>query len=201
MGDARVLLDLVSCKFEVEGSEDFVSKELTEIRELLKAGLLPVQQAQAEDEDGPELAPQADGPKRDEEVDDGSAHHAQTAKRRPRQRKHSAYQVITLDLRGSGGNSLQDFVKAKNPKGNPDRYVTVAYWLKTHHSLDEIGDNHIYTCFKTLNWPLPTDIRKIFANAKRRNGFFDVGSKLGMFRLNVVGENRVEHRLPKQGKK
>lgn len=199
LGEVKAYLDLIGCVFELDGTEDFVAHQLAEIRELVKSGLLPVQQTaetETERDDGnTEVAGEASA------LESGAVTAgAQSPKRKARQRKRAAYKVLTLDLHGKDHDSLQDFVKAKNPRSGPDRLAVVAHWLKTHLKLDEIGFDHVYTCYKTLNWPVPASIRSALKDAARRNGYFDGGAKPGLYRLTVVGENRVEHVLPEQAK-
>ncbi|OJV03484.1 MAG: hypothetical protein BGO16_04255 [Nitrobacter sp. 62-23] len=43
-----------------------------------------------------------------------------------------------------------------DPKSNHRRYLAIAAWLHDHRALEAVTADHIYTCYRHLNWP--TDI-------------------------------------------
>lgn len=193
MSEARVHLDLVTCDFEFEGTTDFVRDELRELRELVRAGLLPVSSVVAEEEglDEEPSAPQS-------EASAGSATEAEGASKSKKARSRSVHtpKVIKLDLTGGGKNSLEAFAESKKPKSDMDKYEVIAYWLKSALNLDEVGPDHMYTCFKALKWRVPSNIGQGFRNAKRSHAAFEFGSQPGVYTMTHLGDNRVELDLP-----
>lgn len=67
------------------------------------------------------------------------------------------------------------------------------YWLKHEAGVTPVTLSHVYTAFKTINWPIPADLAnaiqragtKNYVNSKNRD---DIG-------LTTHGENLVEHQL------
>lgn len=193
MGEARAHLDLVSCVFELEGSTDFVKEELRELRELVRARLLPLSPAEEE-----ELDEAPDSNHTTEQESPGEPVRSENTVKTKKSKSRQTYtpKVIKIDLTGGGKNSLDAFVESKKPKSDMDKYEVVAYWLKTALNLEDVGPDLMYTCFKALKWRSPKDFGQPFRNAKSQHAAFDSGAQPGNYRLNHIGEIRVEHDMP-----
>lgn len=194
MGEVKAHLDLTQCVFEFEGDKDFVVKELVELRELVKAGLLPVQPAVSEDE---QVVAECDVNASESGGADLADSSTPLAKKN-KQRKVQPPKILNLDFRGNGRVALQGYAEEKKPTSDADKFVVIAHWLKTELNLDDVGNDHIYTCFKALKWRIPKDIAQGFRNAKNRLGAFGNGATAGTFRLTTVGENRATLDLPRK---
>lgn len=94
-----------------------------------------------------------------------------------------------LDLT-SGDMPLIQYVQEKNPDTHGKRYLVIAAWLKEYRQLDEIQDDHIYTCYRMLKQNTVCDIGSVFRGCKRQ-GWFSPGSKRGWYVVNHVGLNQV----------
>lgn len=88
---------------------------------------------------------------------------------------------------------LADFVQAKNPDGDMDKYAVIAVWFKQFVNTDEITIDHIFTAYKALGWQaqLPDDLSQTFRNLKNNKNWFDSGSKRGCYKVNWNGESAV----------
>lgn len=100
--------------------------------------------------------------------------------------------VIELDLTGKNDVTLQHFANQKKPQGLSERCLLAASWLKNHADVDEVTTNHIFTCFKILDWtPHPSSYRTLMNDMKQKQKSLDRGSTAGSFKINLHGENLV----------
>jgi hypothetical protein len=80
-----------------------------------------------------------------------------------------------------------------SPKNVEQKVTVCVYWLKHEAGVTPVTLSHVYTAFKTINWPIPADLAnaiqragtKNYVNSKNRD---DIG-------LTTHGENLVEHQL------
>jgi hypothetical protein len=97
--------------------------------------------------------------------------------------------LLDLDLT-SGDVPFKTFMEQKKPAGDNKRYLVVAQWLKTYLNIDEITMDHVYTCYRSLNWNVPDDaaapLRSIKAKAWMRKG-----TTKGAYAITHIGEGVV----------
>lgn len=106
-----------------------------------------------------------------------------------------------LDLRASGSRpAFVDFVKEKAPTSDAEFNTIAVYYLSRLCGIADISQNHLYTCYKTAKRKVPTNMAQSVRNAHDRTSSleFDRGPK--NIRLTTIGENMVEHDLPRAGK-
>jgi hypothetical protein len=124
-------------------------------------------------------------------VDEGDA--AAPSPRKPSgngaKKKLPVPSVLDLDLT-SGSMPFVQYLQHKNPGNHSQRYLVIAAWLKEYRQLDEIGIDHIYTCYRTLNLNVVRDVGGVFRGCKRQ-GWFHSGSQPGLFIINHVGLGQV----------
>ena len=106
------------------------------------------------------------------------------------------YQIVDVDLHPKGKISLKDFYNEKAPKSDPEKYITIIYYLVSHAGVTDVGIDHIYTAFKQLGLKVP-DIRKGLNNTRGRHEWVAFAAK-GPISLTRIGENTVEHDLLRQ---
>lgn len=70
----------------------------------------------------------------------------QRAPRRPAQTP----KVISIDL--DSDPSLASFAEKFKPNSHHTRYLIIAAWLHEHRSIDAITADHVYTCYRSLEW-------------------------------------------------
>ena len=56
--------------------------------------------------------------------------------------------------------------------------------------------SHIISCYNEVNEKKSVNVPQLFKNIKHRKGWLDVGEISGSVRVNIAGENLVEHDLP-----
>ena len=104
-------------------------------------------------------------------------------------KKRPVPSVLDLDLT-SGSTPFVQYFQQKNPDTHSKRYLVIAAWLKEYRQIEEIGIDHIYTCYRTLNLNVVRDVGSIFRGDKRQ-GWFHSGSQAGFFAINHVGLGQV----------
>ncbi len=113
-----------------------------------------------------------------------------TPKARRKQVPKAPTFLSSLDLT-TAPVSLQDFVTAKNPTALNDKYLVVATWFKEQMKTDEINIDHIFTAFRTLDWPTPDDLAAIFRTLKHSKQYFDKGDSVGGYKVTFLATNYV----------
>jgi hypothetical protein len=90
--------------------------------------------------------------------------------------------------------SIEDFIKAKGPDNDLDKYIVIAVWYKQEFKTEEISIDHIFTAYDKLGWraQLPgPDPSQTLRNLKNNKNWLVKGSKNGMFKVNWNGEDAV----------
>jgi len=103
--------------------------------------------------------------------------------------------VKDLNLRAEGAQSFRDFARGKKPTSNLKKCTVAVYYLSRVLSVPGINANHVYTCFKDVNWRVPSSLHKTLAETASRHGWLDT-SDMENIALTPRGETLVEHDLP-----
>ncbi len=107
--------------------------------------------------------------------------------------------IKDLDLRKDDANSsLRDFYSEKQPATFLERNAVFVYYLQRLKEVASIGPNHIFTCYKEVNLRVPGAFYQSLLDT-RTKGWIDTTDTEDM-RITTVGENFVEHDLPRQTK-
>lgn len=97
--------------------------------------------------------------------------------------------IIELDLESSDV-PFKAFWKQKNPIEQSKRYLVIAAWLHLYRSIDDVTDDHIYTCYRTMGLNVPKDVSGPLRKMKQA-GWFGSGKSKGSFAINHVGLGEV----------
>jgi hypothetical protein len=125
-------------------------------------------------------------------------------KRKPSKRKSKAQPTKArlsimkdLNLRPSNKKSFKDFAEEKKPTSNDMKSTVAVFYLRRYTGIQKISINHIYTCYKECKWRIPSDMANSIRQTSSRHGWIDP-SDLDDIQLSTLGENLVEHDLPKE---
>lgn len=102
-----------------------------------------------------------------------------------------------LNLKPKGKKSLDEFAETKKPNSHNEKGTVAAYYLKHVLALSAITESHIFTCFKHMKWRVPTNLSNTLAYTASQYGWLDT-SNLQDIKMTTIGENLVEHDLPKK---
>ena len=107
--------------------------------------------------------------------------------------------VKGLNFRPQGKTSFRDFAVAKAPRSNDERSAVAVYWLSHDAELTNLTVNHVYSGYKEARWKVPPDLATGMQITASTKGYLNT-SDSNNIRLDVRGENLVEHDLPRATK-
>lgn len=120
-------------------------------------------------------------------------------KKGSRRRTGTPSAIRELDLTPDGKPSLKEFVQEKQPKTNHDKNVVSVYYLAEILELDGVTVNHVFTCYKDMNWREPANLANNLALTASRKRFLNT-AKFDAINLTPAGRNHVQHDLPSSRK-
>jgi hypothetical protein len=124
-------------------------------------------------------------------TEEDSGEHVTRAPQKPRvPRRPSALKVLDLDLK-SGDPNLVKFCESKKSNSDANKTLLIAAWLQKQLKIDEIGADHINTCFRFIGWEVPSDPTAPLRGMKLQ-GWFNSGSSKGLYTITHIGLNEVE---------
>lgn len=172
--------------FEFEGSRDFVAEQVAKITDKFQG--IPPQPVQPE---------ATQGTKQNQTESTESVQRSKYKKLMVEQPKLLA-DLITDSAKIKG---LKEFVNAKKPAGHLERFLVLAFWIKTNLSMEELSIDEMWTAYKILAEKPPRVLIQVFRDAKSKKGWFTIGSSAGRYQLTSIGETYVEHDLPNTNSK
>lgn len=113
-------------------------------------------------------------------------------------RKTSLSIVKDLNLNPDGKKSFKDFALEKLPSTNEKKCTVALYYLSHELGIENITINHIFTCYKNVNWRV-ADLYNVLTLIASRKGWADTKSMENIV-ITTHGENLVEHDLPRKEK-
>lgn len=115
-------------------------------------------------------------------------------------RKEGCQIVKDLDLSGTGGKKpLKVFYEEKQPSSNLERNAVFVFYLKRIAKIAKVNRNHVYTCYKDVDERVPENLIQSLRDTSHHKGWVDT-SMMDDLKIPTVGENFVEHDLPKSKK-
>jgi uncharacterized protein YjhX (UPF0386 family) len=90
----------------------------------------------------------------------------------------------------SGPKSLKDYLEEQQPDGDAKRYLAMTWWLREYRQIAEVGADHIYSCYRSMNWNVPDDVLSVFRRLKRQ-AWVEKGSDPGHYKVNHIGEGQL----------
>lgn len=186
----RVKINLNEGTLEVEGEESFVQAVYNDFKEQLAKGSNRQSSTPSPEKHTTQAqhTPQIDS----------SPKSTSTTKAKQSSAKSMPSIVKSLDLSSRNGNkSLRDFHAEKSPSNAMENNALFVYHLKNNLELDQIGIDHIYTCYKEVSVKPPTALRQSLIDTANRKGWVDTSS-LDNITLSLRGENFIDHDLPRK---
>lgn len=120
-------------------------------------------------------------------------------KRKSTKRSKSIISVDkTLNLNPSGKKSAFEFGSEKAPSNVKEKCVVAVYYLTHIVEMEKVSAQGVFTFFKTLSWPAPADLKNTLQQAGTE-GWLDTKDGDDI-KLTSMGENLVEHDLPRKPK-
>jgi hypothetical protein len=104
----------------------------------------------------------------------------------------------SLNLSPQGKSSAVQFATQKAPASVTQKCVVAVYYLRETIELEKVSVQAVFTFFKHLGWPIPTDLKNTLQQAGSA-GWLDTADGQDI-KLTSLGENLVEHSLPAKAK-
>ncbi len=101
----------------------------------------------------------------------------------------------SLNLSPRNGDAAPEFCSNKRPTSMKEKCVAAVYYMRNMLELEAVGIDQVYTFFKFVGWPVPSDLPNMLAQAGSA-GWLDTSS-LDAIKLTHMGENLIEFKLPK----
>jgi hypothetical protein len=103
--------------------------------------------------------------------------------------------LSNIDL--ASDRTFRSFAAEKNPQTNLDKFLVVAAWFKLHRNTDSITTNHVYTCFRHIEWSCDIKDFNQPLRSLKSDQLMNAGQNKGAYAINHLGLDRVD----KLGKK
>lgn len=104
----------------------------------------------------------------------------------------------SLNLLPKGKETAVQFAAAKSPSNVMQKCVVATYYLRDVIELEKVTVQAVLTFFKTVQWPVPADLKNTLQQAGTA-GWLDTANSEDI-KLTSAGENLVEHSLPAKPK-
>jgi hypothetical protein len=191
--EAKVKINLNEGYLELEGSEEFVSKYL----ELFESKLLA-----AASKDNLDSKKDLGKAGVDNKPEIKSSNKKGSNKTTPSKKGLTRLpkQLMDLNLRPKGKESLKDFYSKYDLKTNFEKNVSFTYYLTKVINIKGITIDHIYTCYKETDQKVPENIYQSLADTKKHKGWIDT-TNMEDIKLSIQGENYIEHDVPRASAK
>lgn len=87
--------------------------------------------------------------------------------------------------------TLAQFLGEKNPEGDNQRYLAIAYWFKNHKAIEAITKDHIHTAYRHMGWHTPKAASQPLRDMKSKQQWFGKGPNKSEYVINHIGENEI----------
>jgi hypothetical protein len=74
--------------------------------------------------------------------------------------------INDFDLSPSGVPSLKDYCMEKDPQNENDKFLVASAWIQTHGGTDPFSGQHLFTCFRAMEWKTQGDMTQPAAPCK-----------------------------------
>ena len=119
---------------------------------------------------------------------EGSELEEQAGSRAKKTRTYTSQKVVDIDLTG-GPQPFAEFVQSKNPGDTIKKFLVCATWLKDQRNISIVDADHIWTCFRHMQWGVQRDMAQPLRDGAR-NGYFKKVSK-GKYEITHIGLDAV----------
>lgn len=97
--------------------------------------------------------------------------------------------IVEIDM--DTATSLKTFANGKDTKSQSKKYLTAAAWLKEHRGVGAITPDHVYTCFRFMDWSVGIpDFGQPLRNLKAKKYFTQNAN--GEYEINHLGLDFVK---------
>ena len=183
----RIRISVGNSYIEIEGTEDYIEKKLKETESFTpimeRLGGATNSSSAVIEGAKPGVKPKT------------------VKKKKPVIRAPESYNVLPdLDLASKDDiPSLEDFYKNKKPSSAMESNTVFIYYLKKLRNISNIGVNHVYSCYKSVNAKAPKALYQSLVDTRGEKGWI-ITTNMDDIGIGIAGENFVELELQKTKK-
>jgi hypothetical protein len=89
------------------------------------------------------------------------------------------------------GMKWKDYAAKKNPETDNEKYLVASLWLTKHAGQETFTANHVFTCFRAMEWTPQKDFSQPLRYMKKQKSYFDAPSR-GNWKLTRPGTDAAE---------
>jgi hypothetical protein len=94
--------------------------------------------------------------------------------------------LADLKLSPEGQTPWKEYAATKNPGIETDRYLVAAGWLTEHGGNEKFRIDHVFTCFRAMDWKMQKDPSQPIRQLKKNKSYFDSLAR-GLWKLTDIG--------------
>lgn len=192
MSNTKVKISIGDDSFEIEGSEEFVTKHLEEFKKLLRG---------SGKSSPPKGKPKAKTKNLTKQVNEGEEKEGKSTPRsKTRAKKVSAER---FDIHGGDGKpSLQKFLDEKKPgRANGPRIAVIGYYVTKILGHDSFSEGQVEYAYRMLGVKRPNHLHQIMINNKNEKDYYEpMEGDESNWQLTRTGEIFVADNLPSEDK-
>ena len=91
-----------------------------------------------------------------------------------------------FNLAPTGVSAWKDFAAERDPQSDNDKCLVASLWIQTHGGVDPFTGNHLFTCFRAMDWKTQVDMIQPLRGLKSKKSYYDNPSH-GKWRLTTIG--------------
>lgn len=182
----RIKITVGEATIEIEGSEAYVDKKLAD------PGTFNALTKQISDWATPPVPAYTKN-----EIKEPTNKKPKEARKRKVVKGPESYSLVhDLDLAKAGNiPSLKEFYEEKQPSSAQESNAVFIYYLKKLKHIQNIGIEHVYTCYKGVGAKVPARLYQSLIDTRRTKGWI-VTDDISDIGIGTLGENFVESELP-----
>jgi hypothetical protein len=106
---------------------------------------------------------------------------------------------IPLNLKGKDDEPpLRDFYMQKNPSSQWESLVIFAYYLKEYLGINQMEAGHVAFCCNEVGIKIPKNIAQMFYDIYHIKGWLNLVDGRKYVEINTAGENLIKYDLPRK---
>ena len=168
MSDVKLRIDQGQGILEVEGNEEFV-------REILQKYAINTVQKEIKGKSA-----RGNTSKKNE---------TKPKLRKKRTTKKSYKPISNLEIA-----DLKTFCNEKKPSNNFEHNLAFIYFLEKKKNVKNISEDHIFTCYRLMNKPVPGNLYQSLIDTRRRKMWIETDDTNDL-NVTTIGENYVLHEM------
>lgn len=202
MSVAKLKIDLSQGMIEVEGSEALILELYSDFKDRFKhMPISSIQPKLSPTEVGMDV-PQAEpiaalpAPTAPAKVTTATKSSTSAPRKVKRPSKEEPKLLSDLDLNQGPLGRLKEFHAKYAPKTNMEQNLIFTYFLRDGLGLEEISEDHLYTCYRAVSVKVPKALRQSVLDTANTKGWLGTDST-GTIKLTTAGRNHIEHDMEK----